>query len=53
MNHKKGMSILVANGMFVNVLPVEDFKTAMDAYAGVNSDNLEEVTTKLLEAGIN
>ena len=53
MNHRKGMSVLVADGMLVNTLPVEDFKMAMDAYAGVSSANLAEVTAKLLEAGIN
>lgn len=53
MNHKKGMSVLIADGMLVNTLPLEDFRTAMDAYAGVNSANLTEVTSKLLDAGIN
>jgi hypothetical protein len=47
------MSILVATGMLVNTLPQEDFKMAMDAYAGIDGTNIESVTAKLLEAGIN
>lgn len=53
MNHKKGMSILVAAGMLVNTLPVEDFKLAMDSFSGVDGSNIEEVAAKLMEAGIN
>ena len=53
MNHKKGMSILVESGMLVNTIPKDEFKAAMDAYAGVNAQNLEEVTKKLLDMGIN
>jgi hypothetical protein len=53
MNHKKGMSILVSSGMLVNTLPVEDFKMAMDSYAGVDGTNVEEVAQKLMDAGIN
>ncbi len=46
------MSVLVASGMLVNTLPMEDFKLAMDSYADVNGSNIEEVATKLMEAGI-
>ena len=53
MNHRKGMSILVESGMLVNTIPPEDFKVAMDAYSGIDGTNIEEVTAKLLEAGIN
>lgn len=41
MNHKKGMSVLVSAGMLVNKIPPEDYRAAMDAYAGVNGSNLE------------
>ena len=52
-SHGHGFPILVNSGHAIQPVSDEDFKKAMDVYAGVTGHNYAEVTRKLLELGIN
>ena len=52
-SHALGFPVMVNSSHQVNLVRGEDFKRAMDVYAGVTGSNYAEVTRKLLELGIN
>ena len=52
-SHALGFPVMVNSSHQVNLVRDEDFKRAMDVYAGVTGANYAEVTRKLLDLGIN